>query len=77
VAADGAVLWSGALTAGQALREAAIQAPAAGTSGTAYLGSADGKVYAVAIEGHLDVTAPWPKAHRDLRNTSNAASTLP
>jgi hypothetical protein len=77
VAADGTVLWGGALTAGQSLREAAVRAPAAGPSGTAYLSAADGKLYAVAIEGHLDSAAPWPKAHRDLRNSSNAAGPLP
>jgi hypothetical protein len=77
VAADGTVLWGGALTGGQALREASIQAPGAGPRSTAYLGSADGKLYAVVVEGHLDVAAPWPKAHRDLRNSSNAGGTLP
>lgn len=77
VAADGTVLWSGALTAGQSLREAAVRVPAPGAPGTAYLGAADGKLYAVAVEGQLDTGAPWPKAHRDLRNSSNAAGALP
>ncbi len=77
VAADGTVLWSGALTAGQSLREAAVALPAPGAAGTAYLGAADGKLYAVAVEGQLDVAAPWPKAHRDTRNGSSAGGTLP
>ncbi len=77
VAADGTVLWSGALTAGQSLREAAVRLPAPGAPGTAYLGAADGKLYAVAVEGQLDTAAPWPKAHRDPRNSSCAGGPLP
>lgn len=77
VAADGSVLWSGALTAGQPLREAAVSLPAPGAPGTAYLGAADGRLYAVAVEGQLDTAAPWPKAHRDPRNGSNAGGALP
>jgi outer membrane protein assembly factor BamB len=77
LAADGTVLWGGALTPGQALRAGNVHTPAGAAFGTAYFGSADGKLYAVAVEGRLDEAAPWPKAHHDSRNTSNAASPLP
>jgi outer membrane protein assembly factor BamB len=77
VAADGTVLWSGALTPGQSLRAGNVHTPPGAAFGTAYFGAADGKLYAVAIEGHLDSAAPWPKAHHDARNTSNAAGPLP
>jgi hypothetical protein len=77
LAADGTVLWGGALTPGQALRAGNLHTPAGAAFGTAYFGSADGKLYAVAVEGRLDEAAPWPKAHHDSRNTSNAASPLP
>jgi outer membrane protein assembly factor BamB len=77
VAADGSVLWSGSLAPGQALRAGNVFTPPGSAFGTAYFGSADGRLYAVAIEGGLDAAAPWPKALRDQRNTSNAASPLP
>ena len=77
LAADGTVLWGGALTPGQALRAGNVHTPAGAAFGTAYFGSADGRLYAVAVEGRLDEAAPWPKAHHDSRNTSNAASPLP
>jgi outer membrane protein assembly factor BamB len=77
VAADGTVLWGGALTQGQALRAGNVHTPPGAAFGTAYFGSSDGKLYAVAVEGRLDAAAPWPKAHHDARNTSNAASPLP
>jgi hypothetical protein len=76
VAEDGTVLWSTALTSGQALRAGNVSA-GAGPFNTAYLGSADGKVYAVVVEGALDAAAPWPRAHHDVRNTGNAAGPLP
>jgi len=44
---------------------------------TAYFGGDDGKLHAVVVDGHLDTAAPWPKAHHDVRNTSNAGSSLP
>jgi outer membrane protein assembly factor BamB len=77
VAADGAVLWSGTLSPGQSLRAANVFTPPGAAMGTAYLGSADGRLHAVAVEGHLDAAAPWPRAHHDSRNTSNALSPLP
>ena len=38
------------------------------------MAGADGKLYAVVVDGQLDVTAPWPKAFHDPRNTSNAGT---
>jgi outer membrane protein assembly factor BamB len=73
---DGTIAWSVKLSGtGQALQPANIfTAPGASTS-TAYIGGADGKLYAVIVDGHLDTAAPWPKAFHDPRNTSNAGVT--
>jgi hypothetical protein len=68
----GAILWSGALTAGQALGAGNLYTPPGSAISTAYFGGADGVLYAVAVEGSLDTTAPWPKAWHDPRNTSRA-----
>jgi hypothetical protein len=76
VAEDGTVLWGGALTGGQALHAGNLLA-GAGSFSTAYFGSADGKLYAVVVEGRLDAAAPWPRAHHDVRNTGDAAGPLP
>jgi outer membrane protein assembly factor BamB len=72
VTASGTVAWSGVLSA-QPLRAGNIWGPPGQAFPTAYFGSADGKLYAVVSDGHLDTAAPWPKAHHDVRNTSNAA----
>jgi outer membrane protein assembly factor BamB len=74
VAADGTEIWSGTLAVGQALGEGNVHSPAAAPFGTAYLTSADGRLHAVIVDGHLDTSAPWPKAWHDPRNTGNAAS---
>jgi hypothetical protein len=68
----GALLWEGPLTAGMALGAGNLHTPAGSATSTAYFGGADGKLYAVAVEGGLDTTAPWPKAWHDARNTSRA-----
>ena len=71
----GTVLWSGPLTAGQELGAGNIYTPPDGEYfgfSTAYFGGADGKLYAVVVEGRLDTAAPWPKAWHDARNTSRA-----
>ncbi|ACL67682.1 Pyrrolo-quinoline quinone [Anaeromyxobacter dehalogenans 2CP-1] len=72
---DGKIAWSVKLSAtGQALQPANIHgAPGAATS-TAYVAGADGKLYAVIVDGQLDRAAPWPKAFHDPRNTGNAGA---
>jgi len=77
VGADGAIIWSATLTTGQELRAGNIHTPPGSPSSTAYFGSADGNLYAVVVDGGLDTSAPWPKAHHDVRNTGNAGSPLP
>lgn len=49
--------------------------PALGGDGTVYVGTQDGKVFALngGANGGL-ARSPWPKFHRDLRNTGNALS---
>jgi len=42
-----------------------------------YAGSADGVLRAVLVDEEMDASAPWPKAHHDVRNTSNPSSPLP
>jgi outer membrane protein assembly factor BamB len=44
---------------------------------TLYVGSSEGKLYAVVVDSGLDPTSPWPKSHHDIRNTGNAAAPLP
>ena len=68
----GVILWSGPLTAGQELGAGNLVTPAGSAFSTAYFGGADGKLYAVVVEGRLDTDAPWPKAWHDARNTSRA-----
>lgn len=77
IRADGSQAWSGTLAPGQALRAGNIHTPPGSPIGTAYLGGADGNLYAIVVDGSLDAAAPWPKAHHDVRNTGNAASPLP
>jgi hypothetical protein len=69
---DGAILWAGALTSGVPLGAGNLYTPSGSGFSTAYFAGADGKLYAVAVEGRLDTDAPWPKAWHDLRNTSRA-----
>jgi hypothetical protein len=72
LADDGTVLWSGALTSGLALGAGNLHTPPGSAFSTAYFSGADGKLYAVVVEGALDTSAPWPKAWHDPRNTSRA-----
>lgn len=69
---DGRILWSGPLSAGMALGAGNLHTPAGSAFSTAYFSGADGKLYAVVVEGALDTSAPWPKAWHDPRNTSRA-----
>ncbi len=73
---DGTLAWSGRPTTA-ALSFPAAVAAAPGSLPTAYAGSQDGKLYAIVVDGPPDTTAPWPKAHHDVRNTANAGSPLP
>ena len=78
---DGKVIWS---TTGEPAPEplgvSALSFPTIapadgarpGSLPTLYAGSDDGHLYAVVVDTGLDPASPWPKAHRDLRNTSNA-----
>ncbi len=44
---------------------------------TLYVGSAEGKLYAVVADTGLDTLSPWPKSHHDIRNTGDASAPLP
>jgi hypothetical protein len=74
--ASGTVLWSGVLDAGGGALGFPAIAPAPATPATAlptlYAGSASGKLYRVVVDTGLDPAAPWPKAHRDPKNTGAA-----
>jgi outer membrane protein assembly factor BamB len=81
VGQDGKVIWStSAEPAPEPLGISALSFPTiapadgagVGSLPTLYAGSDDGHVYAVVVDAGLDPASPWPKAHRDLRNTSNA-----
>jgi outer membrane protein assembly factor BamB len=77
-AADGSEVWSAQLTGGPAdLRAGNVYTPPGSTLSLGYFPSANGKLYAVVLDGRLDTAAPWPKAFHDTRNTGNAASPLP
>ncbi len=74
---DGQILWETRLSAtGQPLQPPNVSGTPGARTATAYVAGADGKLYAVVVDGQLDTTAPWPKAFHDPRNTSNAG-TLP
>jgi outer membrane protein assembly factor BamB len=80
---NGAVVWSTHSGSSQLLGTDRLDFPtiAPPVSGqalpTLYAGSADGHLYAVVVDSGLDLTAPWPKAHHDLRNTGNAMPIRP
>jgi outer membrane protein assembly factor BamB len=44
---------------------------------TLLVGDGSGALHAVVVDTGLDTTSPWPKSHRDLRNTGNSAAPLP
>ncbi|WP_243337634.1 pyrrolo-quinoline quinone [Anaeromyxobacter soli] len=78
VRGDGLEDWRGVLAAGTELRSPNIYTPPGQPAGavmsTAYVAGADGKLYAVIVDGELDTSAPWPKAFHDPRNTNNAGT---
>jgi hypothetical protein len=79
--ANGMVKWSGVLEAGTTLGFPTIApipggAPASALP-TLYAGSSTGKLFRVVVDSGLDTSAPWPKAHHDVRNTGSNTSSLP
>jgi len=72
LADTGEILWDGDLTGGQPLGAGNLHTPPGSPFSTAYFAGADGKLYAVAVEGRLDTSSPWPKAWHDARNSSRA-----
>jgi outer membrane protein assembly factor BamB len=69
----GEALWSFKLSeTGQPLQPANLWTEPGAKTSTAYVSGADGKLYAVIVDGALDTAAPWPKAYHDPQNTSNA-----
>jgi len=82
IAEDGTVQWSipeaSALGAFPLTFPTIAPAPAdPNTLPTLYVGSGEGKLYAVVVDKGLDPGSPWPKSHHDIRNTGNADALLP
>jgi outer membrane protein assembly factor BamB len=73
---DGSEAWSGVLAAGVSLTDANIHTAPGSTTSTLYVGGGN-TLFAVIVDGRLDTSAPWPKAHHDTRNSGNAAGPLP
>lgn len=71
---DGGIDWKWRIST-SALQPPNIWTEPGATTSTAYLAGADGYLYAVIVDGHLDTSAPWPKAYHDPQNTSNAGVT--
>jgi hypothetical protein len=71
---DGTQVWSASIAATE-LRAGNIFTPpgqAGAILSTAYFTGANGRLYAVIVDGQLDASAPWPKAFHDPRNTNHA-----
>ncbi len=76
--AAGSLRWTTQLSpAAIPLRAPNLFTPAGADRSTGYLTAANGKLYAVILDGHLDGSAPWPKSAHDPRNTGNSATPLP
>ncbi len=80
--AQGATVWSTRDDASSPLGNFSLRFPTIapaqpGELPTLYVGSAEGKLYAVVVDTGLDASSPWPKSHHDLRNTGNASAPLP
>jgi outer membrane protein assembly factor BamB len=74
----GRVRWTVQLApTGTALHAPNLHAPPGATLSTGYVPAANGKLYAVILDGRLDAAAPWPKAFHDPRNTGNSATAQP
>ncbi len=68
---DLSTLWTKKLST-LSLQPANVTPNPGNRTSTAYLAGADGKLYAIVVDGLLDTSAPWPKAFHDPQNTSNA-----
>jgi hypothetical protein len=76
--AAGQVRWTTQLApAAIPLRAPNLFTPAGLDRSTGYFPAANGKLYAVILDGRLDPAAPWPKAFHDPQNTGNSATPLP
>jgi hypothetical protein len=76
--AAGQVRWTTQLApAAIPLRPPNLFTPAGLDRSTGYFPAANGKLYAVILDGRLDPAAPWPKAFHDPANTGNSATPLP
>ena len=76
--AAGQVRWTTQLApAAIPLHAPNLFTPAGLDRSTGYFPAANGKLYAVILDGRLDPASPWPKAFHDPQNTGNAATALP
>jgi outer membrane protein assembly factor BamB len=76
--AAGQLRWTTQLApAAIPLRPPNLVALPGGDRSLGYFPAANGKLYAVILDGRLDGAAPWPKAFHDPRNTGNVATPLP
>jgi outer membrane protein assembly factor BamB len=76
--AAGQLRWTTQLApAAIPLRPPNLVALPGGAHSLGYFPAANGRLYAVILDGRLDGAAPWPKAFHDPRNTGNAATALP
>jgi hypothetical protein len=76
--AAGQLRWTTQLApAAIPLRPPNLYAPPGQDRSLGYFPAANGKLYAVILDGRLDAAAPWPKAFHDPRNTGNAATPQP
>ncbi len=75
---SGNEVWRTTLATGAELRSGNIYTvpdqPAGQVLSTAYFPAANGKLFAVIVDGKLDATSPWPKAFHDPRNTNRAGA---
>ena len=53
-----------------------LSSPAIGADGTIYVGSEDGKLYAIYSSSPGLANSPWPMFHHDLKHTGNPAPLL-
>ena len=76
--AAGLVRWTTQLApAAIPLRPPNLFTPVGLDRSIGYFPAANGKLYAVILDGRLDAAAPWPKAFHDPQNTGNSATPLP
>jgi hypothetical protein len=74
----GQLRWTVQLApSGTALHPPNLYAPPGAAHATGYVPAANGRLYAVVLDGRLDAAAPWPKAFHDPGNTGNSATPQP